>query len=1803
MAQHPSSKDDQEKRNNGRQASHPTPTMVGMTRPQKTEQNQQAQTFVHRLALVLLAASIMSLPFFYFMSTKSEAWQLTALMYINIPFVAASSMGLWLGQRGRISLSVNLMLGVMGLVVLAASVLIAGIGIIAGMGFPLLVIYVASRTLTGREAARIDIFGGFIGIASIVASLFSQSTQISIPAVVVAIPVMGVILFVLAGITIVRQFPTYPLRAKLVIILVGVALFSITAVAFATNLVISREIQQQAGASLSSLTKGKALEIGATLNRDKSTLESLVLNETLQNDLRTANRSSTSDPAYLAGLDQQWIAAKDDTDPLIKNALNNRTADELREYQGRFPEFVEIFLTNKYGGNIASTNRTSDYYQADEDWWQLAWNNGMGGLYISLPQFDESTGLYAIDMALPVYSEPTSEIVGILRATVNVTALKDTLRAGAFGQTGRVDLVFPNQRFLQGDTANKVLILNPKSVYQLDSLRETFGLLNYEDKPSLVSKKLVTTNSTTDKDAIESLGWYIVAHQDKVEALAPADTTVRIIVLTALVVLLLASLLAIYLGNVLTKPLTLLTSAATQVAEGNLAVQAPVTSQDEIGTLTTTFNNMTGQLHTLVGSMEQRVAERTRDLELASEVGRTISEKVADLQLLLSDAVELIRDRFDLYYTQIYLAEADGRSLKLRAGTGDVGRTLLHRGHHLQIGSGSINGRAVSNKQAVIVADTAQSPTFLPNPLLPGTRSEMAVPLISGDRVVGVLDMQSENPGALSELELPAFEALAAQLAIAIQNATLFAEAQQSKIEVEAQARRLTRIGWQDFLDAVERSEQLGYVFDQEQILPLKSADLFEEESAITVPIVITGEHIGKLQIVSGSDKVPDANSVEIVRSTANLLANQIENLRLFDQAERYRVEAEESARRLTREGWESYLRTRHSLADGYVYDLNAVQPVSMSSNGRCPEFAQPVVVRDEIIGELAVDHVNARDDESAEIVAAVAEQLSGHIENLRLLEEAEQRRIEIQQGEARLAEALDLAKLGHWEYDPARDLFIFNDHFYSILHTTAEQEGGYTMSSTEYAGRFVYPEDIPVVGAEIGKALATTERLFEAKLESRVIYRDGGIGYITVSVNVERDEQGNITRFYGANQDITERKNAEIALRESEQRYQQILDAITDMVLVKGEKSRIVWANRSFRDYYGMSNEQLRNMIDAPTVEPDYTLQYIKDDAYVFETGNILSIPEEPVTRHDGEVFPFETVKAPIRDANDKIYLTVGVSRDITERKKAEEVIRLAQQRAQIILESVTLPMVITRLADNHLTFVNEPALEVTQYEYDDVINQPAPDFYYNLEHRTKFITELRAKGQVSNMLVQLRRKNGEPFWALFSARMFDYQGEASILTTFSDITERVQAQESVAKRATELQTVADVSTTTATTLEPDRLLQAVVDLTRERFGLYHAHVYLADDSWNTLLLAAGAGEVGRKLVAEEHAIPMDTEKSLVARAARERKAVIVNDVRAEPDFLPNPLLPETSAEMAVPMIVGDRVLGVFDVQSNTTGFTEEDANIYITLASQVGVALQNARLYVEQTATVTQLRELDRLKSSFLANMSHELRTPLNSILGFADVILEELDGPLTENMDNDLRLIQKNGQHLLHLINDVLDMAKIEAGRMNLAPEKFRIYEILDEVTSITSTLASEKNLSLFIDESSDRKVEVYADHTRLRQVMINLVNNAIKFTEKGKISLKVEPMEGARVLISVKDTGIGIPPDKLEAVFQEFTQVDTSSTRKAGGTGLGLPISRKLVEMHGGRLWVESTGVNGEGSVFYVELPVEARITEVIEKTTK
>jgi len=417
-------------------------------------------------------------------------------------------------------------------------------------------------------------------------------------------------------------------------------------------------------------------------------------------------------------------------------------------------------------------------------------------------------------------------------------------------------------------------------------------------------------------------------------------------------------------------------------------------------------------------------------------------------------------------------------------------------------------------------------------------------------------------------------------------------------------------------------------------------------------------------------------------------------------------------------------------------------------------------------------------------------------------------------------------------------------------------------------------------------------------------------------------------------------------------------------------------------------------------------------------------------------------------------------------------------------------------------------------------------------------------------------------------------------------------QTQDALAEQerlTSELETVAQVSTAASTILEVDALLQSVVDLSRSSFDLYHTHIYLVNETSNKLVLKAGAGNVGRLMTLEGREISLDAE-SVVARAARTRQGVIENNVRKTLDFLPHPLLPNTQSEMAVPMVVGDKLVGVLDLQSDEEDrFTEEELQIQKTLAAQIAVAVENAQQYAEQVQTATKLRELDQLKSEFLASMSHELRTPLNSIIGFADVLLEGLDGNLNERMEEDVRLIRESGSHLRELIGDILDMSKIEAGRMELRYEEVDLRQMANDLISTANPLAQEKSLSLYLD--LDEKVDVIqADRTRLRQVFWNIMGNAIKFTDKGSVTLSIQAKD-EHVLCSIRDTGIGIKEENIHVVFEQFRQIDGGLNRAAGGTGLGMPITKKLVELHGGTIWIES--VVGQGTTFLFTLPYEAQ----------
>ena len=303
-----------------------------------------------------------------------------------------------------------------------------------------------------------------------------------------------------------------------------------------------------------------------------------------------------------------------------------------------------------------------------------------------------------------------------------------------------------------------------------------------------------------------------------------------------------------------------------------------------------------------------------------------------------------------------------------------------------------------------------------------------------------------------------------------------------------------------------------------------------------------------------------------------------------------------------------------------------------------------------------------------------------------------------------------------------------------------------------------------------------------------------------------------------------------------------------------------------------------------------------------------------------------------------------------------------------------------------------------------------------------------------------------------------------------------------------------------------------------------------------------------------------------------RQRQALIGSGVRAI---------------LAVPMVREGQLIGCRGVTRNRSGeFPAETIELLRTFATQSALAIQNARLFHEIEDKSRQLEVASQHKSEFLANMSHELRTPLNAIIGFSEVLSERMFGDLNEKQEEYLRDIHASGQHLLSLINDILDLSKIEAGRMELELTDFNLPAALDNALTLVRERAARHGVALHI--TVDERIEqVHADERKIRQVVLNLLSNAIKFTpEGGRIDVRAVAGDGV-VAVSVSDTGVGIAAEDQEAIFEEFRQVGTAA-KKVEGTGLGLALSRKFVELHGGRISVQSQV--GSGSTFTFTIPV-------------
>jgi signal transduction histidine kinase len=408
------------------------------------------------------------------------------------------------------------------------------------------------------------------------------------------------------------------------------------------------------------------------------------------------------------------------------------------------------------------------------------------------------------------------------------------------------------------------------------------------------------------------------------------------------------------------------------------------------------------------------------------------------------------------------------------------------------------------------------------------------------------------------------------------------------------------------------------------------------------------------------------------------------------------------------------------------------------------------------------------------------------------------------------------------------------------------------------------------------------------------------------------------------------------------------------------------------------------------------------------------------------------------------------------------------------------------------------------------------------------------------------------------------------------------------LARSVEELRALGDVSQAVNSTIDLETVLFTIVTKAVQLSGTEAGTIYVFDEARQEFRLRASYG-MDDALIAAIKSQHIRMGETVVSRAVAQRKPVQIYDLQHDPSspVLEVILRAGFRGHLTVPLLGADRILGALVVRRKKPGeFPKRTVDLLQTFAAQSVLAIQNARLFGELDEKSRQLAEASQHKSQFLANMSHELRTPLNAILGYTELVLDNVYGEMPEKARGVLERVERNGRHLLGLINDVLDLSKIEAGQLTLSVSEYSLKNVIQTVFSAVEPLAAEKKITFWIDVAPDLP-QGRGDERRLTQVLLNLVGNAIKFTDVGEVSIRGSSTNGA-FNVAVRDTGPGISPADQAKLFQEFQQADNSITRKKGGTGLGLAISRRIIELHRGKIWVDSNV--GQGSTFAFTIPV-------------
>jgi PAS domain S-box-containing protein len=616
----------------------------------------------------------------------------------------------------------------------------------------------------------------------------------------------------------------------------------------------------------------------------------------------------------------------------------------------------------------------------------------------------------------------------------------------------------------------------------------------------------------------------------------------------------------------------------------------------------------------------------------------------------------------------------------------------------------------------------------------------------------------------------------------------------------------------------------------------------------------------------------------------------------------------------------------------------------------------------------------------------------------------------------------------------------------------------------------------------------------------------------------------------------------------------------------------------------------------DLPQAKDEFEKIVQNKNEKDFETSFSFRV----ITRHGWMRYLF--VKGKVIDENGSF----GIAQDITAQKESENALVNSEQKFRLLAEN-SEDIISVHAADGTIWYLSPSVTNVLGYELDDVIGRRILDFVHPDDKYKFFAKAEDSLYDHESIIIRYRicKKDNSYLWLETIVKPIIDQNEViKLICTSRNITEQRIAQEKLKKKDQLLHAVAQAAHFLLSNTDLNQGINASIQILGtkamvDRVYVFQNHFNEEHQSWYTTEVNEWNEDNANRRVQESymHNIPFENILKIITPLQQNKPFVSYKREETDEQLLSIFERQKVEASLAIPIFLKEKFWGFvgFDEFKSERQWTEAEFSILRSFASSLSAAIERKQIEVEFVQAKEVAESASRAKSEFLANMSHELRTPMNGIIGFTDLVLTT---ELQKTQRDYLQNVKKSAYGLLEIINDILDFSKIEAGKLLIDHTMFKLDELIEETIDILTVKGFEKKLEMLYRVDHDIPSQLLGDPVRIRQIMVNLLGNAIKFTKEGEIFVSVrkngdvywkDEKRFLNFIIQVKDTGIGIAKEKLQKIFESFTQADNSTTRKYGGTGLGLAISKSLAELMHGYLTVESEP--GQGSTFTLHVPLE------------